>query len=150
MPLLKETIDTPLPVDEAFAFVADFANCSTWDPNTVSSERIDPGPVAVGSRYALGVRQRGRVVPVEYRVTTWEPTRRVVLAGAGSSVKATDDIRFEATPTGTRIHYSADIRLTGWMRLATPFAGGAFEKIAKDAADGMQQALGERAKGGAR
>jgi len=146
MPRIQETIETRLPVDDAFAVVADFANAPAWDPNTVTSERIDPGPVGVGARYKLGVRMRGRVAPMEYRVTAWEPTRRVVLAGEGSNVRATDEIRFESTPTGTRIDYTADIRLTGWMRLAEPFAGGAFDKIAKDAVAGMRQELDERAK----
>ena len=150
MPRLHETIDTSLPLDETFAFVADFANCSQWDPNTVTSERIDPGPVGVGARYKLGVLQRGSVVPMEYQVTTWEPGRRVVLAGAGSNVRATDEIRFEAIPTGTRVDYTADISLTGWMRLAEPFAGGAFEKIAKDAVAGMLRALEDRAGAAAR
>jgi carbon monoxide dehydrogenase subunit G len=150
MPRLHETIETSLPIDETFAFVADFANCSRWDPNTVTSERIDPGPVGLGARYRLGVRQRGRVVPMEYRVTAWEPTRRVVLAGEGSNVRATDEIRFEATPTGTRVDYTADIGLTGWLRLAAPFAGGAFAKIAKEAAGGMGSALEQRAKAAAR
>jgi carbon monoxide dehydrogenase subunit G len=150
MPRLHETIDTSLPIDETFAYVADFANQSEWDPNTVTSERIDEGPVRVGARYDLGVRQRGSVVPMEYRVTSWEPGRRVVLAGQGSNIRATDDIRFEPTPTGTRVDYTAEISLTGWMRLATPFAGRAFAKIGKDAVAGMQSALEARAKAAAR
>ena len=145
MTRLRETIETPLPIDDAFAFVADFANARHWDPGVATSERIDPGPVGVGARYRLGVRMRGKVAPMEYRVTTWEPGRRVVLAGEGSNVSAIDEIRFEPTPTGTRIDYTADIRLTGWMRVVEPFAGGAFEKIAKDALGGMQAALDARA-----
>jgi dehydrogenase/reductase SDR family protein 12 len=145
MTRLQETIDTPLPLDDAFAFVADFANSSLWDPGVATSERLDGGPVGVGARYRLGIRMRGNVVPMEYRVTTWEPNRRVILAGEGSNVSAVDEIRFEETPTGTRIDYTADIRLTGWMRLVEPFAGGAFQKIAKDALGGMQRALDERA-----
>ncbi len=149
MPRLHETIETRLPIEETFAFVADFANCPLWDPNTVTSERIDPGPVAVGARYRLGVRQRGGVVPMEYRVSTWEPGSRVVLTGAGSGVRATDEIRFEQTAAGTRVDYTADISLTGWMRLVEPLAGGAFAKIARDAAAGMQRALEDRAKAAA-
>jgi hypothetical protein len=150
MPRLHEIIDTTLPVNDTFDFVADFANSAAWDPNTVSSERLDRGPVGVGARYALRVRQGGRDVPMTYEVTTWEPGRRVVLDGAGSNVVARDEIRFEPTATGTRVDYTADIRLTGWMRLAEPFAGGAFERIATDAAAGMQRALGERAEARAR
>ena len=145
MTKLHERIETTLPIEEAFAFVADFANSSRWDPGVATSERIDAGPVGQGARYRLGVRMRGRVAPMEYRITTYEPPTRVILTGDGSSVAAVDDIRFERTATGTTIDYTADIRLRGWMRLIEPFAGGAFEKIAKDALGVMQRALDERA-----
>lgn len=147
MTTLHERIETTLPIDEAFAFVADFANASQWDPGVATSERIDAGPVGLGARYRLGVRMRGRVAPMEYRITTYEAPTRVVLTGEGSGVAAVDTIHFDATPTGTAIDYTADIRLGGWMRLIEPFAGRAFEKIAKDALGGMQRALDERAAG---
>ena len=145
MPRLHETFDTNLPLDEAFAFVADFANAQHWDPGVATSERIDAGPVGLGARYRLGVRMRGRVAPMEYRITTFEAPRRVVLTGEGSNVSAMDEIRFEPTATGTHIDYTADIHLGGWMRLVEPLAGGSFEKIAKDAIGGMQRALDDRA-----
>jgi carbon monoxide dehydrogenase subunit G len=149
MARLHETIETRLPLDETFAFVADFANIPAWDPNTVTAERLDPGPVGVGARYALGVRQRGAVVPMAYRVVTWEPGRRVVLTGEGRNIRATDEIRFAPSVGGTRVDYTADIDLTGWMRLLGPLARPALERIAKDAAAGMQRALEQRAAGAA-
>jgi len=145
MTKLHEQIQTTLPIEETFAFIADFANSSTWDPGVATSKRIDAGPVGLGARYDLGVRMRGKVAPMEYRITTFEPPTRVILTGEGSGVSAVDEIRFEKTPTGTAIDYTADIRLGGWMRLAQPFVGGAFEKIAKDALGGMQKALDARA-----
>ena len=78
---------------------------------------------------------------MDYEITVFEPSRRVVLKGTGSGVSAVDDIRFEATNAGTRIDYVADIRLVGLLRLAAPFAGGAFARIARDASDGMRRTL---------
>ena len=152
MPRLHETIDTALPIADAFDFVADFANASRWDPGVATSERIDPGPVGVGARYRLGIRSRGRVQPMEYRVTNFEQPRRVVLVGSGSGIDAVDEIRFEpaADGAGTRIDYTADIRLLGLMRLVQPFVGGTFDRIAKDALAGMRQALDELAMAGPR
>lgn len=149
MTTLHERIETPLAIDAAFAFVADFANASRWDPGVATSERIDAdaGPVGLGATYRLGIRMRGRVAPMTYRITTFEPPTRVILTGEGSGISAVDDIRFERTATGTRIDYTADIRLGGWMRLIEPFAGGAFRRIAREALDGMQRALDERARG---
>ena len=65
-----------------------------------------------------------------YRIVTLEPGQRVVLEGRGSNVSAVDDIRFQRTETGTRIDYTADIELTGLLRLASPFAGRRSPSIA--------------------
>ena len=147
MPRLRRQIETPLAIGDTFSFIANFDNAMHWDPGVASSRRLDPGPLRVGARYALGIRMRGRVTPMEYRVSALEPPYRVVLVGEGSGVSAVDDIRFQPSGTGTRIDYTADIRLTGLARLAQPFLGGAFEKIARDALEGMRRALDGRAGG---
>ncbi len=144
MTRLREQIITPLALDETFAFVADFANAMHWDPGVATSERLDEGPLRVGARYRLGIRMRGRIAPMEYRVSVLDPRRRVVLLGEGSGVSAVDDIRFEQAGEGTRIDYTADIRLSGIARLAQPLLGGAFAKVARDALEGMQRALDGR------
>jgi carbon monoxide dehydrogenase subunit G len=148
MTRLHETIETSLPLDVAFPFVADFANSERWDPGVRSSVRVDPGPVGVGATYKLEVRMGGRFAPMEYRVTEWEPGRRVVLAGKGSGVTAVDEISFGPTPTGTHIDYIADIKLGGLLGLLQPFLGGAFRKVAADAREGMQRRLDEMATAG--
>ena len=145
MPRLREQVETTLPIEDTFAFVADFANARLWDPGVATSERLNPGQLGVGARYRLGVRMRGRVAPMEYRVTAFEPGRRVVLTGEGSGVAAVDNIRFERSANGTRIDYTADIRLTGLLRVIQPFLGPAFRKVGRDAVAGMQRALAERA-----
>lgn len=145
MTRLREQIVTPLGLDAAFAFVADFANSMHWDPGVATSERIDPGPVGVGARYRLGVRMGGRVAPMEYRISVFDAPHHVILVGNGSGVSAVDEIHFEPNGTGTLIDYTADIRLGGLLRFAQPFLGGAFAKIARDALSGMQRALDERA-----
>lgn len=145
MAVLRERIESALGIDEAFAFVADFANSAHWDPGVAESVRLDDGPPRVGARYRLGVRMGGRVASMEYEITRFEAPHRVVLAGSGSGVRAVDDISFTATPTGTRIEYVADIRLQGLLRLLAPFAGGAFRQIAENARNGMQAALDDLA-----
>jgi carbon monoxide dehydrogenase subunit G len=95
---------------------------------------------------------RGRIVPMEYRITAFEPIGRVVLSGDGSGVTAVDEIRFEPrrSGSGTHIDYVADIHLGGWMRLLEPFLGGTFDRIAKDALGGMQRTLDALAAAGPR
>jgi carbon monoxide dehydrogenase subunit G len=145
MTRLHEEIETTLPPDVAFGFVADFANSERWDPGVRSSVRLDSGPVGVGATYKLEVKMGGRFAPMEYCVTDFEPGRRVVLTGKGSGVSAVDEIQFEPSSGGTRIHYTADIKLGGVLRLLQPFLGGAFRKVAADARDGMKNTLDEMA-----
>jgi carbon monoxide dehydrogenase subunit G len=148
MTRLNERIETPLPIDEAFAYLADFANSEEWDPGVVSAERIDDGPVGVGSRYRVGVRQGDRVAMMEYRISVHDAPNRVVLIGDGSGISAVDDIRFERAARGTTVDYTADIKLNGLLRLVQPFLGGTFAKIARDAADGIERTLTARARAG--
>jgi len=138
---LRESLETSLPIEQAFATIADFSNAPQWDPGVATSERLDGGLLGVGARFRLRVRIGPLTAPMEYVVATWEPPRRVVLTGRGSGVAAIDDIRFEVVPTGTRIDYQADIRLRGPLRLLEPLAGGTFGRIARDAREGMQRAL---------
>lgn len=147
MPILREQVQTDLPLEDAFAFIADFANASRWDPGVASAERVDgEGPARMGAHYQLGIRMGGDVRPMEYRIVEFEPARRVVLRGHGSGVLAVDDIRFGVRDGRTQIDYVADIRLTGLRRLVAPFAGGAFARIARDARNGMQRTLDELAR----
>jgi carbon monoxide dehydrogenase subunit G len=146
MPRLHEIIQTSLPPQDTFAFIADFANSQIWDPGTVSSKRIGGTSVGAGTSYALTVKVGSGTAPMVYTIETYEPDTRVVLRGEGKSVSALDDIRFEPTADGgTKVDYTADIELKGWMRLLTPFLGGAFKKLGDDARTGMTAALAERA-----
>lgn len=141
MALLQETLEVARPLDEVFAFVGDFATTKDWDPGVSDSRKVTDGPVGVGTRYAVDVVFGARTLPMTYEVTTWDPPNRVVLRGEGSTVTAVDDIRFEATERGTRVRYSADLRLKGLLRLAEPFMKGRFEKTGKDAIAGMRRSL---------
>ena len=145
MTRLNERIETALPIEEAFAYLADFANSQEWDPGVARAERIGPGEIGVGTRFRLGVRQRGRVVPMEYRITEFDRPRRVVLAGSGSGITAVDELRFERSGNGTIVDYTADIRLGGLLRLVQPFLGGTFRRIAADASRGIRSTLAARA-----
>jgi hypothetical protein len=152
MTRIHQRIETELPLEPTFDFVADFANAHRWDPGVVSSKRLGDGPVASGARYELEVRMGGRVAPMTYRIATFEPPHRVVLIGSGSGVDATDEIVFARTGQGTAIDYTADIRLNGLMRLVQPFLGSTFQRIGRDAAAGMRATLTElaaRHRGGA-
>jgi hypothetical protein len=141
MTILVEHITTPLSREAAFAYVADFSRQAQWDPNTVSSRRLDEGPPGVGARFALDVRVGSRTTPMEYRMTEYQAPSRVVLVGEGPGVWSQDVIAFSEDPEGTRVDYVAEIRLSGLLGIVQPLLGRAFAGIAKVAVAGMKREL---------
>jgi carbon monoxide dehydrogenase subunit G len=141
MTVLKEQLEVNRPLEEVFTFVGDFANAERWDPGVASSRALTDGPVRVGSRYELTVMFNGRRLPMTYEVTAYDPPHRVELRGTGSTVSALDDIRFEPTERGTRIRYTADLRLRGPFRLGEPLLRSRFEEIGRRAMEGMRTSL---------
>ena len=141
MAKLIETVDTTLGLDEAFAYVADFSRQAEWDPNTVSSKRIDDGPLGVGARFALEVQIGRKTAPMEYRITGFGAPGEVVLVGEGSGVWTEDTITFAQIPDGTRVDYVAEIKLNGLLGLVQPLLGRAFDGIGKGAVAGMKREL---------
>jgi dehydrogenase/reductase SDR family protein 12 len=141
MTMLVESVETPLPMAAAFAYVADFSRQSEWDPNTLTSKRIDDGELGVGARFALDVKLGRKAAPMEYRITEYQVPSKVVLVGEGSGVWTEDVITFAETPTGTRVDYAAEIKLSGLLGVAQPLLGRAFDGIAKGAVAGMKREL---------
>lgn len=150
MTMLVESVETPLPMAASFDYVADFSRQSEWDPNTLTSERIDDGELGVGARFALDVKLGRKSAPMEYRITEYEAPTRVVLIGEGSGVWTEDIITFTETATGTHVKYSAEIKLSGLLGIVQPLLGRAFDGIAKGAVAGMKRQLDAMAASGAR
>ena len=145
MARIQETVDTDIPLDQAFAYVADLGNIEQWDPGVTRSVKRSDGPLEVGTVYDLDVEYGGRKIPMAYTVTAYKPKEQIVFIGEGSTVHAVDTIDFIETDSGTRIVYTADISLKGLLRLAEPFLGKRFEEIGTGAAAGLQKRLAEMA-----
>jgi hypothetical protein len=141
MAQLIEKIETRLGREEAFEYIADFANQAEWDPNTVTSRRVDEADLGVGSRFALEVKAGPKVLPMEYRITQFDPPNRFVLIGEGSGVWTEDRISFVETPQGTRIEYDVELRVSGVLSLLQPLLGRYLRGLAAGIHEGMKREL---------
>ena len=149
MTRLHEQIETTLPIDDVFAFVADFANSMVVGPGH--------GDVGAHRRRARGRRRplparRPDARPASSRWSTGSrPSSRRAgssSTGAGSGVSAVDEIRFEPIRDG---HPRSTTRPTSaWaacMRLVAAVPGRRVrEDRARTRSDGMQRALDARAR----
>jgi carbon monoxide dehydrogenase subunit G len=128
--------------EEAFDYLADFANAAEWDPGVASGENLTGQPVGAGSRFRLMSRFLGRQFPLEYRITAFEAPSRVVFVADQGRISSVDEIRFVPVDAGTSVTYVAELRLTGAPgRLLDPLVALAFRRIGDRAAAGLQRAL---------
>jgi carbon monoxide dehydrogenase subunit G len=134
-------IQVSLPREEAFAYVADFANSAEWDPGIAAGTKITDGPVREGSEFEIVAVFRGKRQPFHYVLAAFEPGRRLVLIGEGEKARSVDEITFEPAGGGTRIVYVADIRLKGIARVAELLLAPTMNRMADDALAGLKSVL---------
>ena len=105
---LEEVIDVPRPVDECFHYVADFRTTVEWDATAIEAVKETPGPVAVGTRFALRCKSGPTTLALNYTITELVPFHSVSLRGEGRFFAVDDIITFNDLGNGqTRICYIA-------------------------------------------
>jgi len=139
----RGTVVSTRSVEETFDYMADFANAAEWDPGTATAERLDDGPVGVGSTFRLGVRVGSRVTPLDYRIITYERPHRVVLLGESDTIRSEDTMTVSPAADGRSIlTYDADLSLKGSFSLVNPVLPLFFDRIGDKGVAGLRATLG--------
>jgi len=136
-----DAIDLPIPVEEAFDYLADFSRTAEWDPGVVSAERLTRGPIGRGSRFRVDVSFLRRRLPLEYRIEVFERPHHLVLEGGDGSIRSVDEISFAPRNGGTRVTYEANLELTGVLSLADPILDVLFQRIGRFAVRGLRERI---------
>ena len=141
---LRETTTTEIALEDAFAYTADFANIEDWDPGVAASAQIGNDPIGIGTAFDVLVAYGSRRIPMVYTIAEYDPPRRVVLKGEGSTLTAVDKIEFAANGEGTEITYTADLTFKRIAKFFTPFMGSKLDEVGLKAVTGLNTALKER------
>ena len=136
------TLETPRPRHDVAAYLTDFATTQEWDPGVVEAQRLDDGPLGLGSRFRVIARFLGRRAELTYEIVRHSPDEMVTLRGENATVVSLDTMRFSDTPDGgTRVTYEADLTLKGPLRALDPLLRVAFNRVGDRAAAGLQAEL---------
>jgi hypothetical protein len=142
----RKTLITPLPIDESFAYLADFSNAAEWDPGVVEAEKLDAGPVAPGTRFRVVSRFLGQDVELVYSAVQVDAPARIVFEGVtDSGLRSIDTLTFEKVGGGTEITYDAQLVLPGLLYLADLPLHLVFQWVGRQAIDGLAKTLRRRA-----
>src|SRR6266704_4897987 len=100
MASFENTVIIQRPVEDVFAFLADFENVPKWNYAAIETRKVSPGPVGVGTTY-----RQTRSVPSRseegFQVTVFEPPSRLEVQGQLGPFTARVTYVLEPTGGGT-------------------------------------------------
>jgi NAD(P)-dependent dehydrogenase (short-subunit alcohol dehydrogenase family) len=141
MTVLQEHIHVPRPAHEVFAYVADFTTTPEWDSTARAAEKLTPGPIAVGTRFAVSCATPVGAIDLAYEITSLEPDSGITLKGSSRFFSIEDRITFTPSDAGTRIDYRAEFRFPPVLqRLSKTFEGG-LQRMGRQSMAGLKEAL---------
>jgi uncharacterized protein YndB with AHSA1/START domain len=112
------------PVAEVFAFVADGLNAPRWRPGVMDISLASG--TGLGAVYKQGVKgPGGRRTDADYRITAFEPNRRLSFEAIAGPVRPTGQFVFDDVNGGTRLTFALQAELGGLKKL---LMGGAVQK----------------------
>ncbi len=131
MTTVSRTFTVDAPPQIVVPYLADFAHAVQWDPGTVRCERIDDGPVTVGSSW----RNTSKIVGISTELTyslDQLSDERIVLVGRNDTATSTETIDVTRSGTGSRVTYTNVLQFKGFAKLAAPLGKIVFEKLGHD------------------
>ena len=139
---LLEFADVPRSPRECYLYARDFSHAAEWEPGSIASRKLTPGPIVVGSEFEVDVRFAGREQTMHYAILSMTADEEVVLLGKGRGFEATDTIRFEPLPDGgTRISYQADFIFKKMPSIGVKALKPLLTRMGKKAVNGLRDAL---------
>ncbi len=131
------------PVADVFDYMDDVGRENEWQPNLQSAKQEPPVATAVGTRRHYVSGFLGREIKNSYEVTVLEPNRLVRLESLpGSTVSATNEIRWAGEGTGTRVTMTVEGKPKGALRFVPDAViEAAFRSHMKDSLSLLKQRL---------
>jgi carbon monoxide dehydrogenase subunit G len=149
MASFENTVIIRRPVEDVFAFLADFENVPKWNYAIVETKKVSPGPVGVGTTYRQ-TRSVPRTSEERFEVTVFEPASRLEVQGQIGPFRAKIGYLLEPTGGATRLTNAVDIGSSGLLTLVAPLATSRVKHAVAANLDTLKQLLeeGERRDGG--
>jgi uncharacterized protein YndB with AHSA1/START domain len=141
MTTFKNTVTIRRPVQDVFAFLADFQNIPTWNYAIMQTRKTSPGPVGVGTTYRQ-IRSIPRRSEEGFEVTAFEPTSRLEIHGDIGPFTATSSYLLTPIGDGTRLTNAVDLQpASGALRLLAPLAASRVKTAVAANLDTLKQIL---------
>jgi hypothetical protein len=141
-----DTVSSTRPVDEVFAYLADFRSVAEWDPSVRSAIHVNgDDPIKLGAIFRVTVKTALSNLVLDYKTIELERPNRIVLRAENNSMVSLDTITIRDDGRGgAALTYDAKIDLKGVRKLADPLLQLAFKRLGDKARDGLRGMLNPR------
>jgi deazaflavin-dependent oxidoreductase (nitroreductase family) len=106
-------------VEEVFDFVADERNEPRYNPRMLRAEKVTPGPIGVGTRFAAQMQGR-RPIDMTVEFTDFDRPRRLASRARLAMMEIRGTLTFEPVAQGTRMRWAWELEPRGALRLLGP------------------------------
>ncbi len=114
-------VEIDRPVDEVFAFLADFENVPRWNYAIEETIKVSQGPVVVGTVYRQ-VRSIPRRAEESFEVTSFERDRRLAIKGTLGPFASELQYRLEPVREGTSVTNEVELKPRGILGIVGTLA----------------------------
>lgn len=105
-------VDIERPIEEVFAYLADFENIPAWNYAIVETQKTSDGPVGLGATY-----QQVRSLPSRseetFEVADYRPHESLAISGTLGPFTGELRYRLQPTQSGTRLTNEVDLQPRG-------------------------------------
>ncbi len=135
------SVSSPMPVDEAFTYMADLRNFAEWDPGVIAVEQVKGDGAGADGVFDVTVKGVPKDLVLRYETTEYDPSTRVVARAESNLLTSLDRITIAPDDDGSIVTYDAELTLNGPLKLADPVLKLMFGRIGDRAATGLVKAL---------
>ena len=126
---VEESIVINHPIEEVFAFVANFENHPKWESNFQKVKLLASIPTGVGTTYQCELKLPGQTAMSKFEITEYEVNKKIAFeAEAAGPAKPNGSFLFEAVPGGTKTTLLPRPEFRGIFKLLEPMMAGYVRK----------------------
>ena len=139
MPTEQRTVQVEAAPSTVFDILADVSRTPQWLTRCTRIDRLDGGPLSVGSELRYHYKDGGRTGEMHGKVTALEPGRHLAMHYTDRMTEVTVDFLVAgATATSTDLTHTIDIRLKGLGKVFGPVVSRQLPEQTRDAMERLK------------
>lgn len=107
--------------ERVFRWITDGGRVRQWLSSMTENVNLTQPSGTAGTHFRQTHQHRGRNVSLQGEVTAFQRNKRLAVRVVGRGCVLSVDYRLEAADGATRLIHSADVRLTGLVRIVAPW-----------------------------